>query len=769
MFRLLEILRNTFINPPTLETRRRRREFILIFALAILLIPLTYYEANMSSLPEQMSLPNNILIFALINLNIILLLLLIFLVMRNFTKLLFERRRRVFWSKLRTKLVLAFAAFSLVPTLLLFFVSAGFISQSIESWFAGEVEDSLRQSLEVANTYYENAAADALFFGGRLAERITSLDMLSPNNRTFLRNEMLRKQTDYKLGVVEIFSASGEELVRVFDPDVPTKQFSDPAGDLVQSGLAGESKSVIEPLGEADIVRGIVPIRMAPTDDTIAGVVVVNYFIPHSLVSKMTDIRKTFEDYRKQKILKTPIRANYLGVLIMVALLIIFMATWSGFYLAKGITGPIQELAEGTGEIAAGNYDIEIPPAADKEIGMLVNSFNRMTRDIKASRAQLSNTLEDLRQTVAESERQRRYIETVLANTSAGVIALDSQGRLNTLNPASERMLELSVSEAIGKSYTEWLRPEQQEAVTGLLAELAEADGETIQRQVVVPVAESAAATYLVSLTVLRGAGGAREGFVIVLEDLTQLIKAQRVAAWREVARRIAHEIKNPLTPIKVSAQRLRKRYLRRIDENDGVFDECTDTIIKSTDELKNLVNEFSNFARMPEIEAVPYDFNAVIGEALVLYTESHPEILFSFEPDETLPMLMIDPEQMRRAIINLIENAIAACEETGEQGKIGLATEQVKPLGVARLSIADNGSGIDPADQNRLFEPYFSTKRQGTGLGLAIVSQIVSDHQGYIRVRPNKPRGSVFIVELPLVSEGKQRYSSGKSFKKVS
>jgi two-component system, NtrC family, nitrogen regulation sensor histidine kinase NtrY len=769
MFRLLEIIRNTFINPPTLEKRRRRREFILIFMLAILLIPLTYYEANMSSLPEQMNLPNNILIFALINLNIILLLLLLFLVMRNFTKLLLERRRRVFWSRLRTKLVLSFVAFSLVPTLLLFFTAAGFISRSIESWFAGEVEDSLRQSLEVANTYYENAAADALFFGGRLAERITSFDMLSPNNRTYLRNEMLRKQTDYKLGVVEIFSASGEELVRVSDPNVPTKQFSDPAGDLVQSGLAGESKSVIEPLGEADIVRGIVPIRTSPTDDTIAGVVVVNYFIPHSLVSKMTDIRKTFEDYRRQKLLKNPIRANYIGVLIMVALLIIFMATWSGFYLAKGITGPIQELAEGTGEIAAGNLDIEIPPAADKEIGMLVNSFNRMTRDLRTSRTQLSNTLEDLRQTVAESERQRRYIETVLANTSAGVIALDAEGKLNTLNPASEQMLELSLTEAIGKSYTEWLRPEQQEAVTGLLAEMAEAGGETIQRQIVIPRAEGASATYLVSLTALGGDGSAREGFVIVLEDLTQLIKAQRVAAWREVARRIAHEIKNPLTPIKVSAQRLRKRYLRQIDENDDVFDECTDTIIKSTDDLKNLVNEFSNFARMPEIEAVPYDFNSVISESLVLYTESHPEISFSFVQDETLPVLMIDPEQMKRAIINLLDNAIAACSETGGKGEIKLITEQIKPLGVARLSIADNGSGIDPADHNRLFEPYFSTKRQGTGLGLAIVSQIVSDHQGYIRVRKNQPQGSIFVIELPLISEGKQKIRSDKPLKIVS
>ena len=245
----------------------------------------------------------------------------------------------------------------------------------------------------------------------------------------------------------------------------------------------------------------------------------------------------------------------------------------------------------------------------------------------------------------------------------------------------------------------------------------------------------------------LRDEQGDVLGTVLVLDDMTQMMKAQRMAAWREVARRIAHEIKNPLTPIQLSAQRLRKRYLSRFSGDEAVFDECTEMIIKSVDELKNLVNEFSNFARMPAIQPEPNDLNALIRETLTLYQEAHRGVAFLFRPDEHLPQIKIDRDQIKRVVINLLENAVAAMEE---QGEVTISSRYDVELKMASFAVADNGPGITPEDKPRLFEPYFSTKKAGTGLGLAIVSSVVTDHSGFVRVKDNRPRGACFIVELP-------------------
>lgn len=269
---------------------------------------------------------------------------------------------------------------------------------------------------------------------------------------------------------------------------------------------------------------------------------------------------------------------------------------------------------------------------------------------------------------------------------------------------------------------------------------------DTINRQIFLDVRGTRLVLHL-HLTMLKDETGDFLGTVLVLDDLTQVMKAQRMAAWREVARRIAHEIKNPLTPIQLSAQRLRKRYLSRFTDDEKVFDECTEMIIKSVDELKNLVNEFSNFARMPAIQPDFNDLNDVIRETLTLYQEAHRGVRFVFTPDERLPQLKIDRVQIKRVVINMLENAVAAMEE---QGTIDISSCFDPELKMASFTISDDGPGIPNEDKQRLFEPYFSTKKSGTGLGLAIVSSIISDHNGFVRVRDNEPRGSSFIVELP-------------------
>jgi len=279
------------------------------------------------------------------------------------------------------------------------------------------------------------------------------------------------------------------------------------------------------------------------------------------------------------------------------------------------------------------------------------------------------------------------------------------------------------------------------------LRDLLSARQDTVNRQISVDIHGVRKVLHL-HLTMLRDDAGDFLGTVLVLDDLTQVMKVQRMAAWREVARRIAHEIKNPLTPIQLSAQRLRKRYLARFSDDEKVFDECTEMIIKSVDELKNLVNEFSNFARMPAINPEPNDLNSIIRETLTLYQEAHRKVEFVFESDPKLPQLVIDRDQIKRVVINILENSLAAMEQ---QGKIEIKSHYDAELKMVSLTIADNGPGIPVEDKPRLFEPYFSTKKTGTGLGLAIVNSIVSDHNGFVRVRDNHPKGACFVVELPV------------------
>jgi two-component system nitrogen regulation sensor histidine kinase NtrY len=473
----------------------------------------------------------------------------------------------------------------------------------------------------------------------------------------------------------------------------------------------------------------------------------VNYYVPQRLVAKMAEISSTFSEYRQLKKLKHPIKASYFITLSIVTLLIIFSATWFGFHLAKEITVPVQILANGIHEVAGGNLDFHIGPVADNEIGSLMNSFNKMTYDLKASKSMLEEANIGLKDTNVELDQRRRYMEIVLKNVAAGVISIDKEGRVSTINKSAEKMFVIKAEDVINKSYGDVFAPEYVDEVKQLLEGASDSVDMTIRKQIRLSLPDETL-TLLISVTVLEDEDGNYMGLVVVFNDLTEVQKAQRAAAWREVARRIAHEIKNPLTPIQLSAQRLRKRYLAEFSENGKAFDECTKTIIGQVEELKALVDEFSNFARLPSSNPRPNDINEIIRETLVLYQEAHKGINFEFNGKPDVPIFDLDREQIRRVIINLLDNAVDA---VGKSGEVTVDTFYDEGLQVTRVEIADTGCGISQKDRSRLFEPYFSTKKSGTGLGLPIVNTIVSDHNGYIRIKENQPKGSRFIVELPI------------------
>ncbi len=714
------------------DARRRRNELIIIGIISVLIILFTTIEMKFPQIGGKIPVANNIIIFSLININIILILLLIFLVIRNLVKLIFERKRKVLGAKLRTKLVAAFVSLSLVPTILLFLVAVGFITNSVEHWFSAQVEQSLQGSLEVAQTYNLDFAKQTVLNTQKISRSLSQQGSLrGEKGRVLLKESLEAKRKEYNLSTVAVQWRGEKDLIRVEDPAIHGISLDLPK-DFLEVGFSGKEASRTLPAGEGDLITGIAPLLNPSEGGEVVGIVVASHFITKSLTVKMREISQAFVEYKQLKILKKPIKFSYMMALLMVTLLIVFSATWFGFHLAKDITVPIKDLAEATGRIASGDLNFRIQMKASDEIGMLVQSFNQMTGDLQVSRSEL--------------EQRKNYMEIVLKNVAAGVISIDEKGNVTTINTSAEQMLLIKGEAALEKNFSEVLPKEYVGQIELLLNELKSSGKDSIERQVAVNL-EGKSLSLLINLTNLKDEEGKSLGVVAVFDDLSQLIKAQRMAAWREVARRIAHEIKNPLTPIQLSAQRLRKRYLDKLQTDGTVFDECTQTIVKQVEELKGMVNEFSNFARMPACQPTPNRLNEIIQETLVLFQEVQRPIRFEFIPDE-LPVLNVDRDQIKRVMINLIKNSLAAIENEGE---IRIQTSYDSKLQMVRLEVSDDGRGISDEDKGRLFEPYFSTRKSGTGLGLTIVNAIISDHNGYIRVRDNKPKGTTFLIELPV------------------
>jgi len=729
------------------EARKSKREAIIIAISLFFIVVLTLAELRLSDISSTVPGIANIFIFGLINVVLLLIILLVYLVFRNVARIILERRRNPFGSRLRGKLVVAFVALSFIPTILLFIVSASFINMSIKNWLDRQVEQTLAGSLDIANAYYREAADSALHFARLTSDVLSRRGSMEGGGANGLGDYLGGIRREYNLGVVEVYSSRKELLARSVHQDVPIGVYPAPSPRDISLSLEGREFTRVESVGKADLIRAITPIVSQGDKRNVLGAVAVGYYVQDTLVGKAKYLSGAYDKYRQLKLLKSPIRGGYILTLFLITLVIIFLAVWFGVYLANSLTTPLRDLSLATQQVAEGNLDVQLEGEGDDEIGMLVDSFNRMTEDLRSHRSALSDANQELTRRNQELDQRRRYMEFVLGNVTAGVISVNREGVLTTINPSAERLLSISSKDVIGRRFQEILRPNQQEITRELLRELADSGKDTISRQVDVRVREGKK-TLSVNLSVMRDENGHFIGTVAVFDDLTRILKIQRMEAWREVARRIAHEIKNPLTPIKLSAQRLRRKYLSRFTEDERAFDECTGMIIKSVDELKVLVDEFSSFARMPAAHPAPDSLNEVIVEAVTLYQESHRQVDFSFSPDETLPLILIDRDQIKRVLINLLDNAVDAIG--GKGGSISIETSYNPELRMATFSVADTGHGILPEDKPRLFEPYFSTKKAGTGLGLAIVNTIITDHRGFIRIRDNEPEGTKFIIELP-------------------
>src|SRR5690349_1277571 len=646
------------------ETNRRKRNLLVIFGFLAVVGGLSAFD--MSSFAPDLPMASNIVIFALFNLNLVVFLLLLLLLFRNLVKLGFERRQNVIGARFKTKLVLAFLSLAVAPAILIFLIASNFINKSIEGWFKPQVERPLDQALSVAQTYYSNLERTALRHGQHVARSIEGQSLLADDRRQALTAFLTDQQDLLSISALTVFDARGREIVHVRDPilgDLATHDFNEAQ---IKRGLAGQEITTVRELASGDLIEAVTPIwstRSGPR--RVVGAVLVGTHVTERLEAKVRGISQAFREYKQLKLLKNPIKGIYILLFLLMTLIVVFGFTWFGLYLARGITGPIEQLAEGTREVAAGNLAYKVHARADDEIGVLVDSFNRMTDDLSSSKHRLEEAYLDLQDKHTELEDRRRYIETVLEAITTGVVSLDALGRITTLNRAGARMFGVSEASAIGRLLEEVFTGPEARDVIGLVQRTRRPKTGTVAIQLHMRRG-GAVLSLLASATALRGPEGTYEGAVVVFDDLTELLKAQRLAAWREVAQRIAHEIKNPLTPIQLSAQRLRRRLARITGDDAQLVTECTETIIQEVDGLKRLVDEFSRFARMPAFVPRPTDVRPLVDAVATLYRESHPHCTIVTRHGDDVPLLSIDPDHIKRAVLNLVDNAVEAVASGG-------------------------------------------------------------------------------------------------------
>jgi two-component system nitrogen regulation sensor histidine kinase NtrY len=667
-------------------------------------------------------------------------------------KLIVERRRALPFARFRSKLVALMLGMTLVPAVLVLIVGSELIRTNIDRWFNAPMAEILSSANQIAGDYYHEQQMVASDHANRFARTLANVDLGNADVRP-IRDLLAPEVTLQRVQMVEVYRAvpsagslpSIEPVVDVAAPALPPGHSRAAVDRLAAQAAAGlaDARS-IETLGTSgDLLHAAAVIR--GKDGKPSGVVVATTYLTGDMAARSRRMTKAFEDYNQLRVLKRPLTGLYLSFFLMVTLLILFGAIWMGSYMAKRISRPVLLLSAAAKEIGAGRLDQRVEPQGNDEFGALVEAFNAMASELASSRRKVDRGTIQLERKHVEVEGRRRYIETILERITTGVVSVDAAGAITTINSAASRLLALDRS-IVGQPALPVFDRADLQPLGALLAGAGRGRGEPTAHEIAI-VRDGQELHLAAVATALVGDSGAPDGVVLVLDDVTPLIRAQKVAAWREVARRLAHEIKNPLTPIQLSAERLRRHFAGAPPQAKALVEECSQTIIGEVESLKGLVDEFSQFARMPSPRTVPTDLGQLITDTIALYNGIFTDVRIEQRFAPGVPLVRLDGEQVRRVIINLVDNAIEAMER---RGQIVVETQLDAANNVVRVIVADDGPGIPAAEREKLFLPYYSTKRRGSGLGLAIVRRIIAEHGGSIDVGENTPRGTRFTIELP-------------------
>jgi two-component system, NtrC family, nitrogen regulation sensor histidine kinase NtrY len=710
------------------ELQRHRKENRLVVFLALAVLVVWSASSVLRQRAEEMepaTITRGLLLFVLSYLNVTLIAAVLFVLCRTLIKVWLERRRGILGSRFKTRLLVTYIGLTAIPIGLLFFTATGFLQRSIDRWFSSPVREVVGRARSVEDMA-ERRIADGAMEDARSLARL-------PMERVSAA-EILRELEDFRLKErlesVEVYRGGKREgAVADFGDVAPL-----PA-ESVQAALSHGEALKVEVLPDgAHLYRAAVR-----SGDRV---VAVGVRVRPADARAMRAIASAWSDYQKLEVQKPSIKAANVSTFLLITLAVLLASIWTGMTLARRITGPIAALAESTRRIRSGDLSSRVEVAANDELGVLVDSFNSMAAGLQEARDATLRSNEELQEINRRLDLERRLLSTVLGSVTTGVLAFDAAGRATVANPAARALLSLGD----GDVTLDRLRGRAE--LAPLVSLLEEAGSGTVQsgtRELILS-GEGGERRLEIALRPLSGdPGGDGGGSVVAVEDTTHVAREQKLAAWSEVARRVAHEIKNPLTPIRLSAERIVRRLRAGEPDLSETIERGTRVIVDEVGVLKSLVDEFSRFARLPEMKPEPVDLAGLAASAVRLFEGVRDGIVVRVDSRLSRERVQLDPEQIKRVLINLIDNALEACGPAGE-----IVVRLSDGLRGVTIEVADTGRGIPPRDREKLFLPDFTTKGRGTGLGLAIVSRIVADHNGTIRVEDNRPKGARFIIELP-------------------
>ncbi|HEX8195683.1 MAG TPA: ATP-binding protein [Pyrinomonadaceae bacterium] len=717
------------------KTRRSTIVFLGVSVFVLLAVLVLLQSTAVWRFLQIESASDTLILYALSSLNFFAFIIFAFILLRSIARLSRERRALKLGSRLKTRLLVYFVAVSLLPIVAMAAFSFLFLNRTLEKWFSALPETVIREARDVQTKAINERIS-------QFNEKAVLFAALIESKNEIYEQDLRANLTRANFSAVQIEAPNGIVLARVAAEDLSVEQqqklravfAQNPDAAELQDGIGFDAADVF--LSDGRRLRAV-----------------SGWNSEAAFSREISNSPLEFESLKQRQL-----EARWLGfsTLSLLTFLLIFAASWVAFHLGRSLTLPIRALGEGSKEIARGNLQHRVEVLAEDELALLVESFNQMAADLENNQHRL--------------EERRRYIETVLQSLSTGVVSLDAENRVTTLNAAARSMLRLTEKETETLFLSDLIADEDFARIEKLIARarrLGHASEQTVLMRQTADgngsMTENGSLPVALTATALRETPGKNVGVVLVIEDLSELLSAQRAAAWQEVARRMAHEIKNPLTPIQLAAERISKRFNGKLQSPNGneqrttnneqttkVVKESTETILREVDGLKSMVNEFSHFARLPHARLENGDLNEIVRQTAVLYEDRLEDVRLETDLQENLPSAMLDAEQIRRVFVNLIDNALEAFDGGQNEKQITIKTFNDSARDLLIAEISDNGRGISATDFSKLFQPYFSTKGRGTGLGLAIVQRIVQEHGGRIKAVPNQPTGAKFIVELP-------------------